>query len=340
MIRLKTIATLSWLLPVGAFLCGCESTSSTEVGVRTNLLGVLEKRGYQQVYQPGGVYLVMPVVNSWNRLPISQQNLLMNDSPIEGDRPVPDDITFKTKDGNNVHIDVNVMWRLDPRKAAFIVSNVGQTISEIKERVVRPVARSVIRDVFNEITSEEYYHVTVKNKTAAQAREQLTKELEPVGIIVDLLQVQQHRFDPEYQAAIDAQKQAEADVQTLIEQQKNMIVQKQSELQAKRAEWNRKKEDALGEAGRVRNEADGYYQTQSNKAKALVAAAQAEAESTRKEAQALDKLGGDAYVKIQLAKQFGEKKILLVPNANVATMNVNKMMDYLVGQESAAPEGK
>ena len=83
MIRLKTTATLPLLLLlVGAFLCGCESTSSTEVGVRTNLLGVLEKRGYQQVYQPGGVYLVMPVVNSWNRLPISQQNLLMNDSPI------------------------------------------------------------------------------------------------------------------------------------------------------------------------------------------------------------------------------------------------------------------
>src|SRR6516165_3518949 len=182
MSRLKTIATLPLLLLlVGAFLCGCESTSSTEVGVRTNLLGALEKRGYQQVYQPGGVYLVM------------------NDSPIEGDRPVPDDITFKTKDGNNVHIDVNVMWRLDPRKAAFRVSNVGQTILEIKERVVRPVARSVIRDVFNEITSEEYYHVTAKNKTAAQAREQLTKELEPFGIIVDLLQVQQHRFDPEYQ---------------------------------------------------------------------------------------------------------------------------------------------
>lgn len=336
------LALFRWLmLPLAVvWLCGCESTSSTEVGVRTNLLGIVEKRGYQQVYQPGGVYLVMPVVNSWNRLPISQQNLLMNASETEGDRPVPDDITFKTRDGNNVHIDVNVMWRLDPQKAAFIVSSVGQTIGEIKERLVRPVARSVIRDVFNEITSEEYYHVTVKNKTAAHAREELTKELEPFGIIVDLLQVQQHRFDPEYQAAIDAQKQAEADVQTLSEQQKNMTVQKQSELQAKRAEWNRKKEDALGEAGRIRNEADGYYQTQSNKAKALIAAAQAEAESTRKEAEALDKLGGDAYVRIQVAKQFGEKKILLVPSSNVSTMNVNKMMEYLVGQEPAASDGK
>src|SRR5262249_33748160 len=122
--------------------------------------------------------------------------------------------------------------------------------------------------------------------------------------------------------------------------QKNMIVQKQSELQAKRAEWNRKKEDALGEAGRVRKDADGYYQTQSNKAKALVAAAQAGGEATRKGAQAMEQTGEEADGKNQLAKQFGEKKILLVPNTNVATMNVNKMLDYLIGQESSAADGK
>src|SRR5262249_60694416 len=142
---------------------------------RTRLFGIFGKRGDAEIYEPGGVYFFLPVVNEWTTLPISQQNLLMTANLAEGDRPVPDEITFKTKDGNNVHIDVNVMWRVDPKKAAFIVSTVGQTISEIKERVVRPVARSVIRDVFNEITSEEYYHVTVKNKTAPQPRHHLTK---------------------------------------------------------------------------------------------------------------------------------------------------------------------
>ena len=147
----------------------------------------------------------------------------MNANPSEGDRPVPDDITFKTKDGNNVHIDVNVMWRIDPKKAADIVFHVGQSVDEIKERVVRPISRSVIRDVFNEISSEEYYQVTVKNQMAEKAKDALAKALEPYGILVDMLQVQQHRFDADYQGAINAQKQAEADVQTLVEQQKNMV---------------------------------------------------------------------------------------------------------------------
>jgi regulator of protease activity HflC (stomatin/prohibitin superfamily) len=311
---------------------GCAVTSSTEVGVRTSLFGVIEKRGAQQTYSPGGVYLVLPVVNAWATLPVSQQNLLMNANSQEGDRPVPDDITFKTKDGNNVYIDVNLMWRIDPRKAGHVVAEVGQTVDEIKERVLRPISRSVIRDVFNEITSEEYYQVTIKNRLAAQAQEQLAKDLEPHGLIVDMLQVQQHRFDSEYQAAINAQKQAEADVQTLIEQQKNMAVEKKSELEAKRGEWNRQVEDAAGEAGRIRNEADAYYQTKTNEAKAILAQAQAEADGVRKEAEALARMGGESYVKMQVAQQLSRKKMLLVPGTNVSTMDVNQMVAFLMGR--------
>ena len=173
---------------------------------------------------------------------------------------------------------------------------------------------------------------------AASTKDQLAKELAPYGIIIDQLQVQQHRFDKEYQDAINAQKQAEADVQTLIEQQRNMVVQKQSELEGKRSEWNKRMEDALGEAGRIKNEADGYYQTKTNLAKATIAVAQAEAEGLRKEADALGKLGGDAYVKMQVAKQLAQKKILIVPGSNVSTMNVNEMVNYLLGK-APAPAG-
>ena len=319
---------------------GCKSTSSTEVGVRTNLLGITEKRGAQQTYSPGGSYLVMPVLNAWTTLPLSQQNLLMNANPKEGDRPIPDDITFKTKDGNNVHIDVNLMWRVDPTKAGEIVSHVGDRIEEVRERIVRPLAHAVIRDVFNEITSEEYYQVAVKNRVGDKARDELSSALAPYGILIDMLQVQQHRFDDAYQAAINAQKQAEADVQTLIEQQKNVEVQKKTELEGKRAEWNKRLEDAQGEAGKKKSESDGYYQTKTNDAKAVVATAQAEAEGIKKEAEALSKLGGDAYVKMQVSKIISKKRFILVPTSNVATMDVNRMVDFLVGRSKSGNDAK
>ena len=329
---------LALLLAAALALSDCGATTSTEVGVRTSLFGVFEKRGEQRVYEPGGIYFFLPIVNAWNTLPISQQNLAMNANPSEGDRPIPDDVTFKTKDGNNIYMDVNVMWRIDPKKAGYIVSRVGQSAREVGERVVRPISRSAIRDVFNEITSEEYYQVSVKNRVASKAKDQLAAELAPYGILIDMLQVQQHRFDADYQAAINAQKQAEADVQTLIEQQKNMEVQKKSELEGKRSEWNKQLEDAQGEAGRVRNEADGYYQTKTNEAKAIVATAQAEAEGVRKEAEALGKLGGDAYVKMQVAKQLSHKRIWIVPATNVSTMDVNQMLKFLLSKPKPETE--
>jgi len=42
--------------------------------------------------------------------------------------------------------------------------------------------------------------------------------------------------------------------------------------------------------------------------------------------------GGDAYVRMRVAKRLGQKKVLVVPRANVSTMNVNEVMDYLVGK--------
>jgi hypothetical protein len=57
----------------------------------------------------------------------------------------------------------------------------------------------------------------------------------------------------------------------------------------------------------------------------------------RKEAEALGKLGGDAYVKMQVARQLAQKKILIVPGSNVSTMNVNEMVNYLLGKAPAPP---
>jgi hypothetical protein len=123
----------------------------------------------------------------------------------------------------------------------------------------------------------------------------------------------------------------------LVERQKAAVVQKQAELEGRRSEWNQKLEDARGAAGRMRNEADGYYQTQTNRAKAITAAAQAEADGVRKEAEALAKLGGDAYVKIQVSKLFAEKRVFLVPGSNVSTLDVNSTLRFLMKDAASKP---
>ena len=64
------------VLLASSILAGCRPTNSTEVGVRTSLFGVLEKRGAQEVYAPGGVYMVLPVVNAWTTLSHAADHVL------------------------------------------------------------------------------------------------------------------------------------------------------------------------------------------------------------------------------------------------------------------------
>ncbi|HSN90441.1 MAG TPA: hypothetical protein VLS93_04375 [Anaeromyxobacteraceae bacterium] len=37
-----------------------------------------------------------------------------------------------------------------------------------------------------------------------------------------------------------------------------------------------------------------------------------------------------------MARQFADKHILIVPGTNVSTMDVNQMVDFLLGQRAAA----
>ena len=74
--RLATVAAV-------AALCACGMTSSTEVGVRTNLVRVLEKRGDQQIYEPGGVYFILPVVNAWAGASARMTSVVTNTNPCQ-----------------------------------------------------------------------------------------------------------------------------------------------------------------------------------------------------------------------------------------------------------------
>ena len=263
----------------------------------------------------------------------------MNANPNEGDRPIPDDITFKTKDGNNVHIDVNVMWRIDPKKAGYLVSHVGQSVEEIRERMVRPVSRSVIRDVFNEITTEEYYQVTVKNEMAREDAEGLVAALSsPTGSSSTCSRCSSTASTRTTRPRSTPRSRPRPTCRRSWSSRRRWRSRSAPSSRGSAPRGTSSSRTRRGEAGRLRNEADGYFQTKTNEAKAVVAVAQAEAEGIRKEAEALGKMGGDAYVKMQVAKQFAQKKILIVPGSNVSTMNVNELVDYLVGR-AARPSG-
>src|SRR5947209_10744533 len=127
------------------------STGTTEVGVRTIKWSLFGKSGVEnKVYQPGATYFFLPILNEWETFDARLQIVEMTSGSSKRDQRGGDDIPFKTKDGNDIRIDLIFTYRVDPLKAPFIRQFVAKDMTELKEKVFRTVARSKPRDYLGE----------------------------------------------------------------------------------------------------------------------------------------------------------------------------------------------
>src|SRR5207237_10575462 len=115
----------------------------------------------------------------WNCDHAGRRHLPMVRSVQTGARGARDDVEFKTHDGNDIAVDVTIAWRIDTAKAPWILEHVGGSTDEVKENLVRPACRSIVRDVLNAMTSEEFYVSEKRFLTAEEARAKLARVLAP-----------------------------------------------------------------------------------------------------------------------------------------------------------------
>jgi regulator of protease activity HflC (stomatin/prohibitin superfamily) len=337
--RNVTIAAIVVLLAVFGFWP--HTTGPTEVGVRTVKWSPFAPKGVMSdVYPPGATYFFPAVLNDWHTFDTKLQNLEMTFDPNRGDRRRRDDLLFKTIDGNDISLDVIVSYRIDPTKAHVIVQYVGTSDFEIKDKVVRTVARSRPRDVFGELKTEEFYVSDRRDEKAEQVRRELNDMMNPYGIIVERVSTKDYRFNPAYQQAIEDKKVAD-----------QVAEQNKSATKAALEEYLKKLEDAKGEVNKMVAEADGrfrqaqieadaYYEQQERIAAAIEAEGTAEAKGITEMNKALAGSGGEVMVKLKLAEALAGKRILLLPVASgggldIKTMNVNRLLEAYGAQKLA-----
>ncbi|HWE22698.1 MAG TPA: SPFH domain-containing protein, partial [Myxococcales bacterium] len=214
--RIATVAALAALCSA----CTFHSTDSTEVGVLTRKItffGLLGHKGIQdEAYPPGATYTFPAFITDWNVFNVALQNLEMVAAKERGDRLSRDDIEFKTHDGNDIAVDVTVAWRIDAKKVAYLLGRVGGSTNEVKEHLVRPACRSIVRDVLNTMTSEEFYVSDKRFEKAEQARQKLALVLAPEGVLVERVILGEHRFNPEYEKVIHDKKLAEQTAERMV----------------------------------------------------------------------------------------------------------------------------
>ncbi|HET6279808.1 MAG TPA: SPFH domain-containing protein [Polyangia bacterium] len=337
---------LSLLATVAAGAGGCVSrtTGETEVGVLVCKLGIgCAKKGVQdQLYPPGSTNLFAPFIRDFYTFDTKVQNLEMTANVRGGDRTGRDDLQFKTTDGNDISMDVTVVWTVDPKQVPRIVQEVGTSTEQLKEKVVRPMARTLVRDVLNELDSEAVYNSDKRFEKADKARQVLTTALAAFGVNIMQVILHEHRFAPEYEKVIHDRKLAEQHAEQLKSETEAVGQEALRNLETARGRVASQIAQAEGKLKQVSLSSDAAFYAQQQNAEALLAERTAKAKAIAKRNEALRGAGGKAMVKLKIADALDGKSIVLVPGgaagAGFNKMDVNKLIDAFK-EEPAAKEG-
>ena len=306
--------------------CMPYSTGATEIGVRTITWSPVGSKGVQkEPYAPGSTYFFVPFFTDWHTFDTRIQKLVMAADPDE-----QEDLKFKTIDGNDIRLDVIISYRIIPEEAAHILQRVGTTDDQVRDNIVRTIARSKPRDIFGELTTENFYEAETRSKQAVMVKDKLNEMLKAYGVIVTEVLLQDYNFSPAYQQAIEDKKVADQEAEKL-----------RSETNARREEFVTLVKEAEATIAKVIATADGEYETavieadafylqQERIAQATLAEAQAEAEGIRKMNEALSGSGSAEVVKLAITEALADKRIVMVPmgggGLDVRSMDMNQFL--------------
>jgi regulator of protease activity HflC (stomatin/prohibitin superfamily) len=324
--RCPCIIFLLILPALAASACTPHHTGPTEVGVVFNKV-----TGSLDLKPAGATYFLLPFVNDWNTYDISQRSLIMNGDVSSGNRREKDDLRFKTRDGNDIDTDVTVRWRIDPSQIGAIWKNVAPSSDEVEHRLVRPLARTYVRDVLNRLDSEEFYNPRLRFAAANDATRLMAERLRPYGVIAESVLLGDFSFKHEYQRLINSRKEAEKQAEKLEAEIHATEEANQANLQSKIAELTRKLTAAQGGFEQAKRQADAYLVRRQQEALATLAERSATAEGIRRERAALNSSAGDAYVNLQLIEALQKKEIRQIPklpNGNII-IDGNRLLQQL-----------
>ncbi len=310
------------------------TTGETEVGVRTHKVSFFGQKGVEdRVYAPGSTYFFLPFINDWHVFDTKLQNLEMTYLPMRGDRRTRDDLLLKTIDGNDIHLDVIIAYRIDANKAHHILQYVADDDLTLREKIVRTVARSKPRDIFGELKTEAFYVADARERQANKAKKALQNILGPMGIIVEKVLTKDYRFNPAYQKAIEDKKVADQQVEKNRSAQHAALEEYKRKLEEARGKVNQMVANADGDYLKAKIKADVYEEQQQLLAKAIKVEGIAEANGIQEMNKALAGSGGEAIVKLRIAEAIQGKRIVLLPvsegGMNLKTTDINGLIQML-----------
>lgn len=171
----------------------------THAGV---VISFLEQEGIQEQYMQSGPNFIVPVAEQVIMYPIYQQTYTMSSNPLDGNELGNDTIAARTSDGQEVFIDVSIIFAIDQESVVRL--HIAWQDRYVED-LIRPLVRGVVRTEVSSFDVAEVNSVARNDLEIALDRE-LREQLAVHGITMDTFLLRNIAFSPEYAASVE-QKQ-------------------------------------------------------------------------------------------------------------------------------------
>jgi regulator of protease activity HflC (stomatin/prohibitin superfamily) len=186
-----------------------------EVGV------VITPRGVADEELTTGWSFVAP----WNSVKLMDKTVwvyTLTSDAKEGAKPTDDAIWAPTSDGIKMGFDISVNWRIDPIQASWIYGNISADQDGegkyhwIEENIIRPAIKSIMPLTISKYTPIECYS-DKRSEIQAKVQSALKKELQTNHLVVEVAQIREVFYNPQYEASINQKKLEEQKVLTMVQ---------------------------------------------------------------------------------------------------------------------------
>lgn len=200
-----TLKGIALLLVIAGFLSSCiEQIDAGQIGVQT-LFGKVQK---EVLYS--GLNIINPLVEV-HTIDTKTQNYTMSGVHDEGAKAGDDAIRVLTADGLEVVIDLTVLYRVLATEAPNIIKETGL---DFKDKIVRPVTRTRIRDNAVYFTAIDLYS-TKRDQFQTRIFKTIDETFKKRGLVLEQLLVRNITLPQNVKTSIEEKIKAEQEAQKM-----------------------------------------------------------------------------------------------------------------------------
>ncbi len=331
------VAGLAFVLVFGGYSACFTYVKPDELAIKESRFGDGILPG---VYQGGHVYFTGPGV-TFHRFPRTWQILDFNhysferalEGRIEGYDHEPT-MEIPSSDGFLNKFDVSILYRIsDP--AAVIDKDRGVGKGDLFKDFVKTKADPALKKALGKLAAEQIYDVDSRLPYTVEAKNDLNKELNPMGIEVGEVLIRWFRYMPEYEKKISAK---------VLQRQLEIANKQQALAEEIRAEVRKITAEGKAAVEVERNRADKEKRVIYAEAGLYVRQKKAAGELLKKEAQAkgqelvnkaYEGPGSERIVGIEMAKKAGAIERIYMTSCRdggINPLDISDMVKKLTGK--------